>query len=134
MQSTGQGSRHLSQPEQSSGMMITSIPWLKIAPNCGGQWRMHVSQLMQIDMSIRSGGFCHFGLRSRLSRRSGRLDAATGSEDTGRRPSLTRGSSHTHTGVVPADRRLTTQGLERKQQLLDAAAALFAERGYADTR
>jgi AcrR family transcriptional regulator len=31
-------------------------------------------------------------------------------------------------------RRLTTQGLERKQQLLDAAAELFAERGYAETR
>lgn len=32
------------------------------------------------------------------------------------------------------DRRLTSQGLERKQQLLDAAASLFAERGYAETR
>jgi AcrR family transcriptional regulator len=32
------------------------------------------------------------------------------------------------------DRRLTSQGLERKQQLLDAAARLFAERGYAETR
>lgn len=32
------------------------------------------------------------------------------------------------------DRRLTTQGQERKQQLLDCAAVLFAERGYADTR
>ena len=31
-------------------------------------------------------------------------------------------------------RRLTAQGLERKQQLLDSAAELFAERGYADTR
>ena len=36
-------------------MMTTSMPWLKIAPNCGGQCRMQVSQLMQIDMSIRSG-------------------------------------------------------------------------------
>src|SRR5688500_2139215 len=36
--------------------------------------------------------------------------------------------------VASGDRRLTTQGLERKQQLLDAAARLFAERGYADTR
>ena len=33
-----------------------------------------------------------------------------------------------------ADRRLTNQGLERKQQLLDAAAHLFADRGYAETR
>ncbi len=31
-------------------------------------------------------------------------------------------------------RRLTAQGQERKQQLLDGAAELFAERGYADTR
>ena len=33
-----------------------------------------------------------------------------------------------------ADRRLTSQGIERKQQLLDAAAKLFAQRGYAETR
>src|SRR5687768_12851847 len=32
------------------------------------------------------------------------------------------------------DRRLTAQGKERKQQLLDRAAELFAERGYAETR
>jgi len=32
------------------------------------------------------------------------------------------------------DRRLTTQGQERKLQLLDQAATLFAERGYAETR
>jgi len=32
------------------------------------------------------------------------------------------------------DRRLTEQGTQRKQQLLDQAAALFAERGYAETR
>ncbi|MGH9138036.1 MAG: TetR/AcrR family transcriptional regulator [Acidimicrobiales bacterium] len=31
-------------------------------------------------------------------------------------------------------RRLTTQGLERKQQLLAAAARLFADHGYAETR
>ena len=31
-------------------------------------------------------------------------------------------------------RRLTDQGRERKQQLLDHAAELFSERGYADTR
>src|SRR3954470_24029336 len=31
-------------------------------------------------------------------------------------------------------RRLTAQGLERKQQLLDSAAALFAERGFSETR
>ena len=33
-----------------------------------------------------------------------------------------------------AERRLTRQGQERKQQLLDHAARLFAERGYAETR
>jgi AcrR family transcriptional regulator len=33
-----------------------------------------------------------------------------------------------------SDRQLTTQGAERKQQLLDAAARLFAEQGYASTR
>jgi AcrR family transcriptional regulator len=33
-----------------------------------------------------------------------------------------------------ADRQLTSQGAERKQQLLDAAARLFAEQGYAATR
>jgi AcrR family transcriptional regulator len=32
------------------------------------------------------------------------------------------------------DRRLTRQGEERKQQLLDHAGELFAERGYAETR
>jgi AcrR family transcriptional regulator len=32
------------------------------------------------------------------------------------------------------DRRLTAQGQERKQQLLDHAATLFAERGFAETR
>jgi len=35
---------------------------------------------------------------------------------------------------VEADRRLTAQGIERKQQLLDRAAELFAEHGYAETR
>jgi len=35
---------------------------------------------------------------------------------------------------VDEARRLTPQGLERKQQLLDCAARLFAERGYDDTR
>jgi AcrR family transcriptional regulator len=35
---------------------------------------------------------------------------------------------------MASERRLTAQGQERKQQLLDAAARLFAERGYADTR
>jgi AcrR family transcriptional regulator len=32
------------------------------------------------------------------------------------------------------DRQLTAQGAERKQQLLDAAARLFAEQGYSATR
>lgn len=33
-----------------------------------------------------------------------------------------------------ADRQLTEQGRERKQQLVDAAIGLFAERGYSATR
>jgi AcrR family transcriptional regulator len=36
--------------------------------------------------------------------------------------------------VADAVRKLTEQGKERKQQLLECAAALFAERGYAETR
>ena len=38
--------------------------------------------------------------------------------------------------TVPADpdRQLTTQGRERKQQLVECAAQLFAERGFAETR
>jgi AcrR family transcriptional regulator len=35
---------------------------------------------------------------------------------------------------VATQRQLTDQGRERKQQLLDAAAGLFAEHGYASTR
>ena len=35
---------------------------------------------------------------------------------------------------VEPDRQLTTQGRERKQQLVDCAAQLFAERGFAETR
>jgi len=36
--------------------------------------------------------------------------------------------------AIDGDRQLTAQGLERKQQLVECAAALFAERGYAETR
>ena len=39
-----------------------------------------------------------------------------------------------HYRVVTDDRRLTTQGLQRKEQLLGQAAELFAERGYSETR
>jgi AcrR family transcriptional regulator len=34
----------------------------------------------------------------------------------------------------PSARQLTTQGRERKQQLIDCAAQLFAERGFEETR
>jgi AcrR family transcriptional regulator len=37
-------------------------------------------------------------------------------------------------GTGVSDRQLTDQGRERKQQLVDAAMALFAERGYSATR
>jgi AcrR family transcriptional regulator len=43
-----------------------------------------------------------------------------------------RAASGDRTSV--ADRQLTDQGRERKQQLVDAAMVLFAERGYAATR
>lgn len=36
--------------------------------------------------------------------------------------------------AAPPDRRLTSQGRERKQQLVDAAVELFADRGYSSTR
>jgi putative sterol carrier protein len=52
---------------------MTSIPWLKMAPNWGGQWRMQVSQLMHSDISIRRGGAFHLGLRSRSLMRDSRL-------------------------------------------------------------
>src|SRR3954449_5694369 len=77
MQSTGQTGTHFRQPLHSSGTMITSMLWLKIAPNCSGQWRRHASQLMHSDISIRNGTFCHFGLRSCVSMRSSRVFAAT---------------------------------------------------------
>src|SRR5688572_26674638 len=35
---------------------------------------------------------------------------------------------------MTSTRQLTAQGLERKQQLFDAAAQLFAEQGYSQTR
>jgi AcrR family transcriptional regulator len=115
---------------------MTSIPWLKIAPNCGGQCRMHVSQLMQIDMSMYSGGFFHFGLRSRSARRSSRVPAAIGGDGTTGPPANIdpRVKGRARFCAMEPDRRLTAQGLERKQQLLDRAAELFAERGYAETR
>jgi len=113
---------------------MTSIPWLKMAPNCGGQCRMHVSQLMQIDMSIMSGGFFHFGLRSRSAMRSGLVDAAIPAEGT-RAPDIDPWVKiRARSCAMEPDRRLTAQGLERKQQLLDRAAELFSERGYAETR
>ncbi len=36
--------------------------------------------------------------------------------------------------TLDSDRQLTAQGRERKQQLIDCAATLFAERGYSETR
>src|SRR5690606_12288153 len=45
-------------------------------------------------------------------------------------PWVKTGQAH----AVEPDRRLAVQGEERKQQLIDCAAVLFAERGYAETR
>src|SRR4051812_49942874 len=109
MQSTGQGSRHLSQPLQSSGMMMTSIPWLKMAPNCGGQCRMHVSQLMQIDMSISSGGVFQLRVRPVVARRSPGVPAAIGTE--GNRLDLPAGPVGGALRPVDEARRLAPPGL-----------------------
>ncbi len=74
MQSTGHtGGRHFPQPEHNSGTMMTSRPWLKMAPNWGGQCRKQVSQLMQVAMSIRNAGFSHLSLRTRSRTRSTRV-------------------------------------------------------------
>ena len=86
MQFTGQAGRHLSQPLHNSGMMTTSGPWLKIAPNCGGQWRRQASQLMHSSISMRSGGFFHFSLRERSAMRSVREAAMEASVEGGSRP------------------------------------------------
>jgi AcrR family transcriptional regulator len=124
-------------------MMITSGPWLKIAPNCGGQWRRQASQLMHSSISIRNGAFCHFSLRVRVAMRSSRV-AAIGIEcrsTAGRRldpwvkvaARLVVVTDQVETSSQ-ADRQHTEHGRERKQQLLDAATELFAERGYGATR
>ena len=55
---------------------MTSMPWLKMAPNCVGQWRMHVSQLMHSAISMRRGALFHLGLRSRCSMRWSLVAAA----------------------------------------------------------
>ena len=70
MQFTGHAGRHLSHPLHSSGMITTSGPWLKIAPNWGGQARRHASQLMHSSISMRNGSLCHLGLRDRVAMRS----------------------------------------------------------------
>ncbi len=95
---------------------------------------MHVSQLMQIDMSMSRGGFCHFGFRSRASMRSVLEVAAIAAEGSTAGARIDPLVKCGHALAMEADRRLTAQGLERKQQLLDCAATLFAERGYAETR
>lgn len=64
MQLTGHtGGRHFPQPEHSSGRMMTSIPWLKIAPNSGGQYLRQLSQLMHSDISMRNGALRHLAWR-----------------------------------------------------------------------
>lgn len=43
-------------------------------------------------------------------------------------------STATPEPTLDPERQLTAQGRERKQQLIDCAASLFAERGYSETR
>ena len=52
---------------------MTSRPWLKMAPNWGGQCRKHVSQLIHVAMSIRNAAFSHLSLRTRSRTRSTRV-------------------------------------------------------------
>src|SRR2546423_14777017 len=135
MQSTGHAGRHLSHPLQSSGMMITSTPWLKIAPNCGGQCRRPASQLMTSDISMRSGGLRHLGLRSCDSIRSMRppvpmiRSVATGIAGKLRRPSREVGD---RSGTI-GEREV---GVAGKQAFLSdewfaAVGAAIAEHGAA---
>ena len=112
---------------------------MKIAPNCGGQWRRQASQLMHSDISMRSGGFFHFGLRWSASRSLDPGAALPRRRDSTCPASIDppvkdAGDLTVWTRVGHDGRRLTEQGRERKQQLLDRRGTLFAERGYADTR
>src|SRR5690606_23739020 len=62
----------------------------------------------------------------------------TSADQTSAAPSTSEGTQAVEAGRKPAtsgaDRQLTDQGRERKQQLVEAAMALFAERGYSATR
>src|SRR5829696_5759474 len=78
MQSTGQTSTQDGQPEHSSGMITTSIPLSKMAPNSAGQLRRQVSQVMHSDASMRRGGFFQLSPRDRVSMRSFRAETAAG--------------------------------------------------------
>jgi AcrR family transcriptional regulator len=49
-------------------------------------------------------------------------------------PGSAAGSAATRTTAAGSERPLSEQGRERQQQLIDAAVALFSERGYAATR
>jgi len=49
-------------------------------------------------------------------------------------PSTVAGAAAATAAADPTERQLTTQGRERKQQLVACAAQLFAERGFAETR
>ncbi len=82
---------------------------------------------MHSAISIRSGGFRHFGLRCRVLMRSRRVGAATAAAFR----ALTLRSRTGLTLPVPADgaRRHTDQGQQRKEELLAHATALFAVAG-----
>ena len=62
----------------------------------------------------------------------------TSADQTSAAPSTSEGPQAVQAGRRSAtsgtDRQLTDQGRERKQQLVEAAMALFAERGYSATR
>src|SRR6476659_6916904 len=114
MQLTGHAGRHLSQPLHSAGMMMTSGPWLKMAPNCGGQWRRHASQLMHSAISMRSGGFCHLGLRRCSATRSARATLAVDRDDKGAHRTSRR-STVAAVGGSPARRSFWAWCLESEE-------------------
>ena len=104
---------------------------------------------MHSDISMRSGVLRHLSLRFRVEMRSSRL-TAIGVECTsqpgsildrrvkigwtGKVTEVSVPSGKTREGMATNERRHTEHGRERKQQLLNAAAELFADRGYAATR
>ena len=137
MQLTGQAGRHLSHPEQSSGMITTSGPWLKMAPNVAGQCAqagVAVDALRHLDAQrgvpplgvALARRRCAPGLSGCAGHR--RMLAASPRIDPG-----SRAGGLAAWRPAAGERRHTDQGLERKQQLLDARRVAVRQPGYGPT-